>query len=124
MIRLLLIYVCFFAVAFVAAPAVAVDDSPPVFLSAMPDVPVMQGLRELPEHGVMFDKPGGRIIESVAQVDSGSWAQIQSYYREALPQLGWSILSDDIYVRGDESLHLEFEEIDADNFVRITIAPR
>jgi len=126
MVRLLLLYVGIFALGFVFYPsaAQAVDSPPPVFFSTIPDLPIMQGVHELPDHAVMFDKPAGRIIESVAQVDSVTWPQIQSYYKAALPQLGWALLSEDIYTRGGEVLRLEFEEIEGEYFLRIVLAPR
>ena len=43
-----------------------------VFFSAIQDMPIMPGLHELADQTVMFDKPQGRIIEAVAEIDSVS----------------------------------------------------
>lgn len=75
-----------FAVCVFAAGAAGAGEAG--FVTGMDDVPLMTGLREDPEAGLVFDKPAGRIVEAAA---SGSIApaEIAGFYRGTLPQLGW-----------------------------------
>lgn len=63
------------------------------FVTGMEDVPLMTGLREDPDAGLVFDKPAGRIVEAAA---SGALnpEQIAAFYRDTLPQLGWETVGD------------------------------
>ncbi len=94
-----------------------------VFFSSMQDVPLVSGLEELRDQTVIFDKPEGRIIESVAEIESGFLEAVKRAYQETLPQLGWNLLSDNFYVREKESLVLNFESYEERNFVRVLVRP-
>lgn len=83
----------------------------------------MPGLEELSEQTVVFDKPEGRITETVAAMDGVSPAQVQGYYESSLPSFGWAKISENSFVRGEERLSLLFEEIDGHQFLRVMIAP-
>jgi hypothetical protein len=97
--------------------------SPPKFFASLQDVPLMPGLRELTDYTVMFDKPEGRIIESVASVDSLTRESIRAYYEGSLPQLGWRRIGPDYFVRQGEYLRLGFEAVEGQDFLKITIMP-
>ncbi len=68
-----------------AAPASAQSG----YLDAVEDMPLMQGLAETGDGGMVFDKPSGRIVRSVAQGDVTP-AGVRAFYIETLPQLGWT----------------------------------
>ena len=68
------------------------------YLSALPGFPLMPGLSEQEESWVIFDKPGGRIVEAVFGGEALP-AAVRDYYLAALPALGWQIES-----RADEGL--------------------
>ncbi len=109
-----------------AGSAVAQNNpaSPARFFSSMQDVPVVAGLTELQDQSVTFDKPEGRIVESVAEIETGSFAGIRKLYDETLPQLGWSRIAENSYAREGEFLHLNFETYDGRNFVRVLVRPQ
>ncbi|MCB1532858.1 MAG: hypothetical protein KDJ35_08310 [Alphaproteobacteria bacterium] len=96
----------------------------PVFFSAIPDLPIMPGLRELPDQTVVFDKAQGRIVESVAFIESQFEEEVRRYYQTTLPQLGWVAAGDLDYVRAEERLHLSFERIEDERFLHVRIAPQ
>lgn len=124
----LFIYIVFITAFMIAAaqanPPVAPVADATRFFSAIQDMPVMPGLVELPDQGVMFDKPEGRIVESVAAIQSGSREAIRAYYDSVLPQLGWTRLDIDKYMRENEDLQLGFETNEGRQFLRIMVAPR
>lgn len=76
-----------------------------VYFENIDDLPVMAGLAELKDQSTVFDKPEGRIVEAAA-VGAVGEKEIFSYYHQVLPQLGWTILEEGIYTRGNESMTL------------------
>lgn len=93
-----------------------------VYLTELEDVPLMPGLSEVEDAGVVFDKPSGRIVEVYAH-GSVSREEVTAFYREALPQLGWRP-QDGIYLREGEALEIDFLGADGDLAVRYTLQPR
>ncbi len=124
-----LVYIAFFLSVFCFAPlseAMAGQAEVPretQFFSVLQDMPLMPGLVELADQTVVFDKPEGRIIESVAQIHSISEGEIRSYYESVLPQFGWSRIDGNAFVRGDERLQLSFEDYEDQSFLRIMVMP-
>ncbi len=86
----------------------------------------MQGLTELPEMGLEFDKPGGRIVEAVAG-GTVTQAQVIEFYRRSLPQLGWQRAEGQggSFVRDKEWLSIDFPPAGPGNqtLVRFRITP-
>lgn len=93
--------ICLLAAAIAGAgPAAALS-----FLSAIDDMPLMDGLVETDAQTV-FETPFGRIIEAEASGDADPDA-IARFYAETLPALGWrAVEGDDAYERGDERLQI------------------
>ena len=83
------------------------------YVAGIPDLPLMPGLKALPDSGLVFDKPGGRIVEAFAVRDSGSRMTLQSviaFYDKTLPQLGWRREAPGAYLREGERLKLDLSE--------------
>lgn len=60
------------------------------FLSNIVDVPLADGLHELPDAGFVFDKPQGRIVQLTASHQAGVTQQaLMAFYQNSLPNLGW-----------------------------------
>jgi hypothetical protein len=60
------------------------------FLSMLRDVPLAEGLVELPEAGIVFDKPQGRIVQMTATHHQGvTQKALMAFYSRSLPNLGW-----------------------------------
>ncbi|MBP2295888.1 hypothetical protein [Azospirillum rugosum] len=86
----------------------------PRFLTGMGDVPVMPGLAPAEEEPLVFDKPGGRIAQSVmaGRVDRKA---VLAFYNQTMPQLGWkaapqAAAAGTRFLRDGEELRLEFVE--------------
>ena len=101
----LVILLAFLAVLAPAAPGGAQDVG---YVAEIPDLPLMPGLRELSDAGVVFDKPSGRIVEAYAQGEVTRQA-VLAFYGQSLPQLGWRP-SGDGYTREGETLLIEVVE--------------
>lgn len=79
------------------------------WVAGIPDLPLMPGLEPLPESGVVFDNPGGRIVEAFA---AGKVApqSVLAFYDETLPQLGWRRETSGAYLREGERLSLDISQ--------------
>lgn len=110
----------------ITAPAVtgaaALAAEATAYVSGIDDLPLMPGLSAVPDAGVVFDKPSGRIVESYAEgaVDR---AAVASFYAATLPQLGWRARKGNVFEREGERLSLIFLGADGDLIVRFTLEP-
>lgn len=84
----------------------------------------MPGLDELVDQTLIFDKPGGQIIESMALMQEVKPAAVSAYYDQVLPQFGWRKIAPSGFIRADERLNLEFETLNQYNVLKITISPQ
>lgn len=83
------------------------------YLDAVEDMPLMEGLHETGEGGIVFDKPNGRIVRSIAE-GPVTTAAVRRFYADTLPQLGWQRLKkleliDDLLIFNRENERLEIE---------------
>ena len=83
------------------------------YLDAVDDMPLMEGLHETGEGGIVFDKPNGRIVRSIAE-GHVSIDAVRRFYVDTLPQLGWVRakkleLINDLLVFNRETERLEIE---------------
>jgi len=84
-------------------PALAADG----FVPGVDDLPLMPGLAVLTGQDVVFDVPGGRVVEAWAE-GRVSREAVLSFYASTLPQLGWTAAAPDLFRREGETLRLEF----------------
>lgn len=99
-IILILISLCFIS------PAMANENQ---FFETLYDVPVMDGLEELPDMALSFDKMGGRISEAGAIAKDLSPQEIMTFYAETLSQMGWRQKSNGVFIRQGEILKIMIE---------------
>jgi hypothetical protein len=93
------------------------------FLSGIPDLPLMSKLKEVPDSGMVFDKPEGRIVTAVA-TGPVEVAEVSDFYAATLPQLGWQPGPVGSYLRDGEKLSLAIEEAEGGVTVQFTLAPQ
>lgn len=103
-----------------SAPAHGADDEK--FLSTIEDLPLMPGLAEDDSRALVFEAPAGRIAEAFAAGEVGRDAVV-GFYRETLPQLGWTAENDTRFVREGEVLSLAIENLGPRTTVRFSLAP-
>ena len=104
-----------------AAPAST--SQAPAFLTAIADMPLMPGLKEVISAGVSFDKPQGRIVEASAR-GRISPAKLRAFYDATLPELGWRVQGDGRYRREGEVLRISIQRTGAILLVRFSLSPR
>jgi len=76
------------------------------FLRDVDDLPLAPGLTERAEAATVFDKPGGRVVETIATgaADRGS---VIAFYTQTLPALGWTPQGDQRWQREGEVLAID-----------------
>jgi hypothetical protein len=117
--------VALIAFALVAVTAVTgVRAADPVnFVRAIDDLPLMPGLVEIADAGMVFDAPAGRIVEAFATGPVGRDAVLR-FYAETLPQLGWQAAGAATFQREGETLDLEFADANGSVLtVRFALSP-
>jgi len=70
------------------------------------DLPLMPGLREVPQNAVVFDEPSGLVVEADAVGRGVAPQAIARFYRKALPELGWREMRPLVFKRDGERLQL------------------
>ena len=99
------------------------QEDQPQYWTLVSDVPIKQGLVHLEDMDVVFDKPNGRIAESVFYAENLTADDINNFYIQALPQLGWSIDELGNYVRDQEQLVIKTQQTDDELTVRFLLSP-
>lgn len=90
------------------------------YLSVLPDIPIMEGMREDAGQQVMFDKEAGRIVETAIigpQTDENSAV---TFYQQVLTQLGWNQGKPGVFTRNGEQLIVKSGKVEGG--VRVTFA--
>ncbi|MBI3441556.1 MAG: hypothetical protein HY052_07120 [Proteobacteria bacterium] len=100
-------------------PALAAEAG---YSSVIEDLPLMPGMVEKADDAVVFDKPGGRIIETISEI-AATPAEINKFYTDTLPPLGWEPLPHSVFVRENESLQLNMEKKGKVTIVHFNLAP-
>lgn len=100
----------------------------PRFFEMMDDIPLMPGLEEIADGALVFDKPGGRIIEAKAVSEMMAPESITSFYETTLPQLGWNRQKHNdsavlYFARQDEVLTLKTERNEGLTILHLLIRP-
>ncbi len=108
-----------------STPVISADGSAaPKFVPGINDLPLMPGLSLRSETPVVFDTPGGRIIEVFA-VGKIPRSRIRSFYTETLPQLGWQPKIKNAFQRDKETLKIEIsEDGKGQRVVRFSVVPQ
>lgn len=94
------------------------------FVPGFDDLPLMPGLAASADGAVVFDAPGGRIVD-VQAAGRTSAGRVLEFYRDTLPQLGWQAAGPDgTFEREGEVLKLLIGEPERGRVtVRFSLAP-
>ena len=78
------------------------------FLKGINDIPTYKNMVYVEESLVMFDKINGRFV-STEIVGNYKYSEVSEFYKKILPNLGWKLITKNLYRRGGESLELEYK---------------
>ena len=79
------------------------------FIEGTEDLPQMDELMQVDDLSMSFDAPEGRILQSYQQSETLTQKQVETFYQETLPALGWNQVQKNVYERENERLTLTFE---------------
>ena len=112
----LVVLVC---ISFGSFPTVFAGDK---FITGFSDLPIMPGMRELPDADVSFDTTSGRIVIAFVRTDRKA-NSVMIFYDRVLRQLGWEKKSSRVFIRDEESLTFDFINDGDSLIVRFSIEP-
>ena len=93
------------------------------FLTGFSDLPIMPGMQELPDANISFDTASGRIVEAFAKTEQ-TVEKIVSFYKNVLPQLGWRVEKDTMFVRDTEILIINLRKDRDSVIVQFSLEPQ
>ena len=93
------------------------------FITGFSDLPIMPGMQELPDANISFDTASGRIVEAFARTEQNV-EKILSFYKSVLPQLGWKVKRDTMFVRDAETLNLDLRKDGDSVIVQFSLKPQ
>ena len=80
------------------------------FIEGTEDLPQMDELLQIDDLSMSFDAPEGRILSFYQQSETLTQKQVEDFYRQTLPALGWTEVKKNTYERDMEQLNLTFEQ--------------
>ena len=93
------------------------------YLNILPELPLMEGLEEVPESSLSFDKPDGRIAEATYFSDTVTADAVLAYYEETLPQLGWSPEAESMFLREQDQLVIRSTQEEEEAIIVFSLSP-
>jgi len=123
-IKFLFIFL-FIGTLFITPLNVALADD---FADLMGDVPLMPNLVEDLDQRLVFDKAGGRIVETMTH-GTISQKEVQDFYEQTLPEIGWQFVSlnemdrELIFSKETEILEIKFSTIQNGLGVKFSLYP-
>ena len=78
------------------------------FLKGIEDIPAYKNMAYVEESLVMFDKINGRFV-STEIIGKYNYSEVSEFYKKILPNLGWKLITKNLYRRGEEYLELEYK---------------
>ena len=106
-------------ISFSSFPTVFAGDK---FVTGFSDLPIMPGMRELPDADVSFDTASGRIVIAFVKTDR-KVNSVMVFYDRVLRQLGWEKKSSRTFMRDEEILTFDFVNDGDSLIVRFSIEP-
>lgn len=106
----------------VASLQVHAQEAGTAFLPPFEDLPLMPGFAPVQDSTILFDAPGGRIMEAEAEGEILHGAALD-FYAETLPQMGWQMQSHNLYIRDMEHLSLNLFNRAGKTVLRFYLTP-
>jgi len=100
------------------------------YLTSLPDIPLMAGMTEIRDSGVVFDKAEGRIVEELVRAPKLTPAEVADFYNRVLPPLGWTRIQpkpasaySSRFFRNGEQLVVNLDKLAAEGLVSFAVSP-
>lgn len=94
------------------------------FIEGLEDVPVMEGMKQLPHDNISFGNEESRLVEALLTGNKAGYKKVQKFYISTLPQMGWTFQGNRgetlIFEREGEVLEIS-KEAEKPLLVRVTV---
>ena len=93
------------------------------FVEGLGDIPNFKNMQQVEDSFILFDKVEGRYLYSEVEGDYDE-KEINNFYKDVLPNLGWKILDNNQFERGNEILEIKYQRLDNSTKILFSIAPK
>ena len=59
------------------------------FIEGLEDVPIMEGLKQVPSDSLSFGNEESRLVEALLTSPKAGFKKVEKFYTATLPQMGW-----------------------------------
>lgn len=77
-------YLFIFAISFLT-----ICSAKAAFIEGLEDVPVMEGLKQIPNDSISFGNEESRLVEAILTSNKAGFRKVEKFYQATLPQMGW-----------------------------------
>ncbi len=60
------------------------------FIEGLEDVPVLEGMTQIPSDSISFGNEESRLVEAVLTSNKVGFKKVEKFYQDTLPQMGWT----------------------------------
>lgn len=98
-------------------------ESQAVYISVLPDIPVMDGAKEVLDQSFVFDKAEGKVASTTLFGPNLSPQIVENFYKAALEGLGWKAQKTGVFLRKGEQLSVNTEKVEGGVLVKLALSP-
>ena len=94
-----------------------------LFVNGFGDIPIYKDMKNVDDSLILFDKVTGRYVSSEIIGDYKK-GDVKDFYIKVLPNLGWERIGDDLFLRGKETLEIDYKQEKLKTRVRFSVSPQ
>ncbi len=94
-----------------------------LFVNGFGDIPIYKDMKNVDDSLILFDKVTGRYVSSEIIGDYKK-GDVKDFYFKVLPNLGWERIGDDLFLRGKETLEIDYKQEKLKTRVRFSVSPQ
>lgn len=87
------------------------------------DVPIYNGFKPVNKNNLAYDSESGRIVDASYFSNKASIKDVNNYYSETLPELGWKRKAPSDYIRDGEKLKITVTSKEGITYLKFVIRP-
>lgn len=119
--------ILYFGLAICFLTVFPVETRAATFIEGLEDVPVMDGLKQVPNDSITFGNEESRFVEAILIGENFNFSKVEKFYKDTLPQMGWTFQGKKknvlTFFRDRESIEIVREE-KKPLTIRITVKSR
>jgi len=93
------------------------------FVNGFDDIPIYKNMQNDKDSLILFDTINGRYLSSEI-VGKEKMEDVRKFYLEVLPNLGWRMENENIFLRDSEKLEINYFKEENDTRIIFSISPK